>query len=46
MSATSLFVKRWNVRLDEAVVIPEEGDRRVLRDTSVVDVLEAARSVE
>ena len=38
------FVKRWNVRLGKAVVIPEEGDRQVLRDTSVVDVLEAARS--
>ena len=38
------FVKRWNVRLDKAVVIPEEGDRRVLRDASVVDVFEAARS--
>ena len=39
------FMKRWNVRLDKAVVIPEEGDRRVLMDTSVVDVFEAARSL-
>ena len=39
------FLKRWNVRLDKAVVIPEEGDRQVLKDTSVVDVFEAARSL-
>ena len=39
------FLKRWNVRLDKAVVIPEEGDRQVLMDISPTEVFEVARSI-
>lgn len=39
------FLKRWNVRLDKAVVIPEEGDRHVLMDISPTEVFEVARSI-
>ena len=39
------FLKRWNVRLDRAVVIPEEGDRQVLMDISPTEVFEVARSI-